>query len=150
MMCLLAAAAQQMSAEGMKTAGDGTTYTLDLLSQTEGSGVEKHVDENYGQVIYILSANDTIAAGDKFVMEDNVSVLFDDNVTFVIEGEADFGLENGATFDSAFAGTALVRPVGIMMKNEQSQTLFRNCTFNYVGLRNMSAKGLKVDNCAFN
>ena len=150
MMCLLAAAAQQMSAEGMKTAGDGTTYTLDLLSQTEGSGVEKHVDENYGQVIYILSANDTIAAGDKFVMEDNVSVLFDDNVTFVIEGEADFGLENGATFDSAFEGTALVRPVGIMMKNEQSQTLFRNCTFNYVGLRNMSAKGLKVDNCAFN
>ena len=85
MMCLLAAAAQQMSAEGMKTAGDGTTYTLDLLSQTEGSGVEKHVDENYGQVIYILSANDTIAAGDKFVMEDNVSVLFGDNAVIILD-----------------------------------------------------------------
>ena len=150
MMCLLAVASQQMSAEGIKTAGDGKTYTLDLLSQMEGSGVEKYVDENNGEVVYIMSANDTIATGDKFVMDDNVSLLFGDNVTFVIEGEADFQLKNGATFDNAFVGAEVVRPVGIMMKNEQSQTVFRNCTFNFVGLRNMSAKGLKVDNCAFN
>ena len=149
MICLLAAGAQQLSAEGIKTAGNGKTYTLDLLSQMENAGVVKYVDEDYGEVIYILTANDTIAAGDKFVMEDNVTVQFDDKVTFVIEGEADFQLENGATFDSAFESAELVSPVGIVMKNEQNQTVFRNCTFNHVGLRNMSAKGLKVDRCTF-
>ena len=149
MICLLAAAVQQASAEGIKTAGDGKTYTLDLLSQMENTGVDKYVDEDDGEVIYTLLANDTIAAGDRFVMEDNVTVLFDDNVTFVIEGEADFRLTKGATFDSAFDDADYVSPVGIVMKNEQSQTVFQNCTFYYVGLRNMSAKGLKVDNCAF-
>lgn len=149
MICLLAAAVQQASAEGIKTAGDGKTYTLDLLSQMENTGVDKYVDEDDGEVFYTLLANDTIAAGDRFVMEDNVTVLFDDNVTFVIEGEADFQLTKGATFDSAFDDADYVSPVGIVMKNEQSQTVFQNCTFYYVGLRNMSAKGLKVDNCAF-
>ena len=142
MICLLAAAVQQASAEGIKTAGDGKTYTLDLLSQMENTGVDKYVDEDDGEVIYTLLANDTIAVGDRFVMEDNVTVLFDDNVTFVIEGEADFQLTKGDDAD-------YVSPVGIVMKNEQSQTVFQNCTFYYVGLRNMSAKGLKVDNCAF-
>ncbi len=146
---LLLIAVQQMSAEGIKTAGNGKTYTLDLLSQMEDTGVDKYVDEDDGEVIYTLFANDTIAAGDRFVMEDNVTVLFDDNVTFVIEGEADFLLAKGSTFDSAFDGAEYVSPVGILMKNEQSQTVFQNCTFYYVGLRNMSTRGLRVDNCAF-
>ena len=46
MICLLAAAVQQASAEGIKTAGDGKTYTLDLLSQMENTGVDKSVDED--------------------------------------------------------------------------------------------------------
>ena len=146
---LLLIAVQQMSAEGIKTAGNGKTYTLDLLSQMEDTGVDKYVDEDDGEVIYTLFANDTIAAGDRFVMEDEVTVLFDDNVTFVIEGEADFLLAKGSTFDSAFDGAEYVSPVGILMKNEQSQTVFQNCTFYYVGLRNMSTRGLRVDNCAF-
>ena len=149
MTCLLAVSATQLSAEGIKTAGDGTTYTLDLLSQMENTSVDKYVDEDDGEIIYTLFANDTIAAGDRFVMEDNVTVLFDDKVTFVIEGEADFQLTEGSTFDSAFDDYEGVSPVGIVMQNEQSQTVFRNCTFYYVGLRNMSTKGLKVDNCAF-
>lgn len=149
MICLLATAVEQMSAEGIKTAGDGNTYTLDMLSQMENTGVDKYVDEDDGEIIYTLFANDTIAVSDRFVMEDNVTVLFDDNVTFVIEGEADFQLTKGAIFDSAFDDADYVSPVGIVMKNEQSQTVFQNCTFYYVGLRNMSAKGLKVDKCAF-
>ena len=87
MMLVLAAACQTLSAEGLKTAGDGTTYTLDMLSTMAGSGVEKWVDDEDGEVFYTLLANDTIAAGDKFVMEDNVTVLFDDDVVFVIEGD---------------------------------------------------------------
>ena len=146
---LLLIAVQQMSAEGIKTAGNGKTYTLDLLSQMEDTGVDKYVDEDDGEIIYTLFANDTIAVSDRFVMEDNVTVLFDDNVTFVIEGEADFLLAKGSTFDSAFDGAEYVSPVGILMKNEQSQTVFQNCTFYYVGLRNMSTRGLRVDNCAF-
>ncbi|MCR4957263.1 MAG: right-handed parallel beta-helix repeat-containing protein [Prevotella sp.] len=149
MLCLLAAVAQQMSAEEIKTAGNGKTYTLDLLSQMESDAVEKYVDEDDGEVIYTLYDNVTIAAGDKFEMEDEVTVLFDDKVTFTIEGEADFQLAKGSVFDSAFDSYDGVAPVGIVMSNEKSQTMFQNCAFYYVGLRNMSKKGLKVDNCAF-
>lgn len=149
MMCLLAAATQQISAEGIKTAGDGKNYTLNLLSQIYSDVVDKYVDEDDGEIIYSLYEDVTIAAGDSFTMEDDVTVLFDDKVTLTIEGEADFHLTKGSTFDSAYDDYDGVEPVGIVMNNEQSQTLFQNCTFYYVGLRNMSTKGLKVDNCAF-
>ncbi|MBR2234911.1 MAG: hypothetical protein IJ892_07645 [Prevotella sp.] len=149
MMLVLAAACQTLSAEGLKTAGDGTIYTLDMLSTMAGSGVEKWVDDEDGEVFYTLLANDTIAAGDKFVMEDDVSVLFDDDVLFVIEGDADFKLEKGSIFDSAYDDADYVKPVGIKVTSEETQVEFQHCIFYYVGLRGASSKGLKVTDCSF-
>lgn len=149
MMLLLATVCQQLSAEGLKTAGDGTTYTLDMLAAMDGSGVEKWVDDEDGEVTYMMLANDTIAAGDKFVMEDDVTVMFDDDVVFVIEGDADFKLEQGSIFDSAYDDADYVKPVGIKVMSEEAQVEFQNCTFYFVGLRGMSSKGLKVTDCHF-
>ncbi len=147
-MALLLASALQASAQGMKTAGNGTVYTLDMLSQIEGMQIDKYVDEDDGEIIYSIYATDTIAAGDKFVMDDGVSLLFDDHVALVIEGEADFRLSTGSTFDSAFDDADYVSPIGIIIANN-SVTEFSNCTFYYVGLRGMSDKGMKLTNCNF-
>ncbi len=145
----LLACCLQLNAEGVKTAGDGTTYNLEKLSAMENTGVEKWVDDDNGEVTYMLLANDTIAAGDRFVMDDGVIVMFDDEVTLVIEGEADFQLEKGSTFDSAFDDAGYVSPVGIKIGNEVSQTVVENCHFNFVGLRCTSSKGMKVRHSAF-
>ncbi len=137
------------NAEGIKTAGDGTTYTLDLLSQMENTGVEKWVDDETGEVTYMLLANDTIAEGDKFVMDDDVEVMFDDNVQLLIRGEADFNLVSGATFESAYDDADYVKPVGIRIENELTQTAFSKCFFYTVGLRCASTKGMTLNNCGF-
>ena len=143
---LMLAACQQLSAEGFKTTGDGKTYSLQLLSTMEGTGVEMTSDDS--KVCYTLSNDVTIAEGDKFVMDDGVTVLFDDGVTLTVEGEADFELEEGSTFDSA-SHSDETSPVGVRIGNEESQTTVENCTFRYVGLRCTSSKGLQVSKCAF-
>ena len=138
---LMLAACQQLSAEGFKTTGDGKTYSLQLLSAMEGTGVKMTSDDS--KVYYTLSNDVTIAEGDKFVMDDGVTVLFDDGVTLTVEGEADFELEEGSTFDSA-SHSDETSPVGVRIGNEESQTTVENCTFRYVGLRCTSSKGLQV------
>ena len=94
------------------TAGNGTTYSLSTLSQTDGSDVLRFDDGD--EIIYMIMGTVTIAKGDRFVMDDGVTVQFDDNASLVIEGEADFRLTKGSTFDSAFDGGGDVRPVGQM------------------------------------
>lgn len=148
-MTLLFAALVPAAASAYKTAGDGTTYTLEKLAQTAGTEIEKYVDEDDGEVIYSIYASDTIAAGDRFVMDDGVTLLFDDNVALVIEGEADFRLQQGSVFDSAFDDADYVSPVGIVIAGSQSSTAFANCQFYRVGLKSASAKGISVSDCAF-
>lgn len=144
-------------ASAYKTPGNGTTYTLQRLSEDGTSGVSKRHIEG-AETAFLLSQNDTIAAGDHFVMDDGVTVLFDDQVTLVIEGEADFRLEKGSMFDSAFDGSETdplsgqhveATPCGIVIDNEQSQTAFARCTFYYVGLRCTTSKGMTLDGCTF-
>lgn len=145
------------TASAYKTPGNGTTYTLQRLSEDGASGVAKQNAEG-SETTFILTQNDTITAGDRFVMDDGVLVQFDDGVTLVVEGEADFRLTKGSTFDSAFDGTETdplsglpieATPYGIVVSNEQSQTIFTQCTFRCVGLRCTSSKGMALDSCNF-
>lgn len=129
------------------TAGNGTTYSLDRLSQIDDSDVLRFDDGD--KTTYMITGTVTIAQGDRFVMDDGVCVQFDDNATLVINGEADFRLTEGSTFDSAFDGGGDVRPVGIQVANPKGVTVFTNCTFYYVGLKNLSAQGMRLSHCAF-
>lgn len=127
-----------------KTPGNGSAYSFARLSETAGSGVEKAVYD--GTAYYILTANDTISEGDTFVLDSDVSVLFADDVKFVIEGEADLR-STSATFDSEFTDGA--QGVGIYVENRKGVTPVENCTFNTVGLRNLSAYGMDLRTCTF-
>lgn len=146
---MLAAMIGNIRAFGFKTAGNGTTYTLDKLSAMEDANIYKYVDEDDGEIIYQIYENDTIAIGDRFVMEDGVTLQFDDQVTLVIEGDADFRLQQGSTFDSAFDDADYATPIGIYVTGGSSQTEFVNCTFYYVGLRCSSPQGMKLSRCNF-
>ena len=149
LMILLAALCRNVAAVGFKTAGDGTVYSLDKLSKIEASNVYKYVDEDNGGIIYVMYDNDTIAAGDSFVMDDGVTLQFDDEVTLVIEGRADFRLEKGSVFDSAYDASADVSPMGVNIAGCESQTEFVNCCFYFVGLKCTSPYGLSLRNCSF-
>jgi len=129
------------------TSGNGNTYTLDILSENDDSGVIRFDDGD--DVMYMISGTVTIAKGDRFVMDDGVRVEFDDKATLVIEGEADFRLTKGSTFDSASDNNDEVRPVGIQVTNTKGVTPFANCTFYQVGLRNGSTQGMTLSHCAF-
>ena len=128
------------------TAGNGTTYNLEKLSQLDDSDVLRFDD--WGKVTYMIVGTVTIAEGDRFVMDDDVLVQFDDNATLVVNGEADFRLAKGSTFDSAFDDNNAT-PIGIQIANTKGITEFTNCTFYYVGLRNGSPCGMNLSHCAF-
>lgn len=138
-----------VNASAFKTAGDGTTYSLQKLSEIEEANIYRYVDEDDGEVIYQIYETDTIAAGDRFVMEDGVTVQFDDDVALVIEGEADFRLAKGSTFNSAFEDADYARPVGIYVNSTQDEVAFENCLFYYVGLRAAAVKSVSLKHCAF-
>ena len=120
---LLLGGCLQAGAEEFKTGGDGTTYSLQVLAAMEESGVKVVNDDS--KVCYLISSDVTIAEGDRFVMDDGVTVLFDDGVTLTVEGAADFQLKEGSTFDSASAGGE-TSPVGVKIGNEESQTVVEN------------------------
>ena len=120
----------QMKADGVKTAGDGTTYSFEKLSQTAGSCVTKEGD------IYIVTGCDTISAGDHFKIDEGVEVRFGDDGELLLQGTADL--------QAATARTLLTRSgesetcFGITVQNEESVTLVSGLDFQYVGLRNYS------------
>lgn len=124
------------------TAGDGKTYTLKTLSETEGSGVTL-MDGN----TYIMGSDVTISEGDKFTMDDGVTVQFDKDVTLTIEGEADFLLTEGSVFDSAFDS---IETLGAAIRiKSKTPTEVQHCTFSYVGLELMAEGATNVRHCQF-
>ena len=131
----------QMKADGVKTAGDGTTYSFEKLSQTAGSCVTKEGD------IYIVTGCDTISAGDHFKIDEGVEVRFGDDGELLLQGTADL--------QAATARTLLTRSgesetcFGITVQNEESMTPVSGLDFQYVGLRNYSGKGMEVSDCTF-
>lgn len=130
------------------TTGNGTTYSISQLANTEGTYIIVYEAEDTPDYMptYVLTQDITIADGDKFVMDDGIVVLFNKDVMLTIEGEADFRLTKGSVFDSVFGGETVGS--GIRIKSKTT-TEFENCTFCYVGLKVMAEGATNVRHCNF-
>lgn len=128
-------------AEDFKTAGNGTVWTMTMLAGQTESGVTKTGDDTF-----TMTDNVEIADGDKFVIEDGITVLMADGAKLTISGEADFRANKRVRFTAA---DETAQPYGIFMDNDRSVTYFENIDFEYAGLKNFGAYGLEADNCTF-
>lgn len=128
-------------ADGYKTAGDGTTYSFETLSQIEGSGVSKEGN------VYTITQSDTIAPGDAFKMDEGVTVKFADAAELIIQGAADLKVLNGKTILTRDGEAKSC--YGLDVQNETAVTEVSNIDFEYVGLRNYSTIGMNISNCHF-
>lgn len=125
-----------------KTAGDGTAYSLESLSQIEGSGVVKDGS------VFTLSDDVTVAEGDIFNVDAGATIKMATGITLRIEGTANFEApENQRVLITRADETA--EPKGVYVQPETEGTAFKNIDFEYAALRSYGSKGLTVDNCTF-
>lgn len=147
-----------------KTAGDGTEYTFEMLSQIEGTGVSK-TDDN----TYVVMETDTIAEGDSFIFQDEplrYVVRFGDGVGLRIEGDADFGFPifvveyGGWSIGARLERLKTItftrneetdRPTGIVLacKDVSKENCVNGINFEYVGLQIETKAFVQVQECWF-
>ena len=133
----LAAAA---NAQDFTTQGDGTTYTLESLSQIAESGVTKDGP------VYIMSSNVTIVQGDRFELTGGLTLKLGDGVMLRIEGTADLSVEERTLITR---NTETDKPKGIGFHvDAPGSTTVKNVDFEYCGLRDGIAE-ISIDNCTF-
>lgn len=132
--------AQSVWAEEYKTAGDGMEYSFSMLAQLAGTGVEQQGDD------YVVSQNLTIAEGDRFRLDDGVTIRFAQNVRLTIEGEADFQQTVGTTFTRATDVDVIGASIRIQTTDDIN---IKKCMFYYVGLELMGDGGVNVQDCNF-
>ena len=128
-------------AEDFKTPGDGTVWTMTMLSETVASGVTKSGDKTFA-----MSDNVEISENDRFKIEDGITILMGDNVRLTITGEADFQAKERVLLTSVDDTS---KPYGIFIDNDKSVTYFKNIDFEHAGLKNFGTYGLEADNCTF-
>lgn len=133
----LAAAA---NAQDFTTQGDGTTYTLESLSQIAESGVTKDGSA------YTMPSNVTIAQGDRFELTGGLTLKLGDGVLLRIEGTADLSVEERALITR---NAEADKPKGIgFYVDDPGSTTVKNVDFEYCGLRDGIAE-ISIDNCTF-
>ncbi len=138
---LLAGCAVNAYAE-YATLGDGTTYTLNSLSQIEGAGVAKD------GMVYTLSDDITIKPGDTFKIEGGATVKMATGITLRVEGLADFvAPEDGRVLITRADEEA--EPKGVNVSCDIPGSAFKNIDFEYASLRSFGDYGFDVDNCTF-
>lgn len=121
------------------TNGDGTVYSFEKLSTISGSGVTKDGS------MYVLEGTCTIAQGDRFEIDNEVTVAFDEESELIIEGECNL-CASTATKLTRWGNAQNCR--GIMVKGgKDTCTDAANLTFEYVGLR--CASDMNVRSCHF-
>ena len=127
------------------TAGDGTRYTLQKLSEIEESGVEKADNGESGE--FLLTQTVTIAAGDQFQLdEDATAIRFSSGVALTIQGTADFQSSDETTM---LADDDDESAIGISIENTTEPITLSNIRFERVGLRALDAAELYIQNCTF-
>lgn len=129
-------------AEDYTTAGDGTTWTMTKLSETEGSGVTKD------GTTFTMANNVLVAKGDAFQIEGGITVQLAKGVSLEIEGSAMMVAPADQRVLITRSAEGVV-PGLFYMRNDEEVTTFRNIDFEYVGLKNFAEKGLVVDSCTF-
>ena len=142
LLILSLALAQSAAFAQYTTSGDGTSYTIASLSGVPDAGIISYEQEEGMPLLYELFADLTIAAGDKFVMDDDIMLLMAEGVSLTIEGEADFTLQNGSTI-VGLEGQASVRI------NSAAAVNFEQVLFSVVGLELMGKGGVTVSDCSF-
>ena len=131
-----------LNAADYVTAGDGTTYTLTSLGKIADSGVSQAGNT------FTLSNNVVIAHGDKFEMEDGVTVKLADAVQLKIEGTANLDVDESVTITRA---SETATPLGVYYFNDENKEpiTVRNINFEYAGLSYWVATDVTIDHCSF-
>jgi len=124
------------------TKGDGTTYDIESLAAIAEAGIVGHNEPHGGQPYYELHQSITIAAGDKFVMDDGVTLTFAPGTSLTVAGEGDFHLSEGSTL-KAPEGQASVSI------ESTTRTPFDHCHFEGVGLEVRGEGGVEVCRSSF-
>ena len=138
---LLAGCASTAYAEYI-TMGDGTVYTLESLSQIEGSGVAKD------GMVFTMTDDVTVAEGDAFNVDAGATIKMADGITLRIEGTANFDVPADKRVLITRAGEA-DEPKGVYVQPVADGTAFKNIDFEYAALRSFGEAGLVIDNCTF-
>ena len=129
-----------VKAQDFTTQGNGTTYTLESLSQIAESGVTKDGP------VYIMPSNVTIAQGDRFELDEGATLKLGDGVLLRIEGTADLSVEERALITR---NAEADKPKGIgFYVDDPGSTTVKNVDFEYCGLRDGIAE-ISIDNCTF-
>ena len=135
-------ASLQMLAQGFKTYGDGSTWTLTRLSETEGSGV---IASNDG-ALFTMTTDVTIAAEDVFTLETQKEVRMADGVRLEILGPC--SLDAGDFTTSFYPLDNEAQPYGLWVEGTDRVTV-RNVSFEGVGLSGHVAGGMDIVDCLF-
>ena len=125
--------------EGVKTLGDGTTWTISKLAVTEGSGVSKN------GTTFTMANTVVVAEGDYFQMEGGITVQLAAGVSLEIEGDAMMDPQERSTFTRVDDNI----PGIVYLKGGNSIISVENIDFEYVGLKYYATKGLNVNDCSF-
>lgn len=127
-------------ADDYVTAGNGTEWTMTRLAATEGTGVTAEGS------VFTMTTTVVVARGDRFVIEDGITVKMAKDVSLEVEGTASLDAQERVLFTRSDKDVA---PNCVYIKSDDAVTTVRNIDFEYAGLRNFGSKGLIVDNCTF-
>ena len=140
---VMASVAMTVSAESFTTSGDGTNYTMQVLSETTGSGVTLESDG-----IYVLDGDITIAAGDSFTLDNGVTIKMGDNALLTIEGTGNFDC---TTLTTITRNTETDEPKGVYINTELTDVTYKftNVRLEYAGLRSFMTASMEIKDCQF-
>lgn len=131
------------SGAGWSSANNGTTYTLESLSAVTESGISR-VDSN----VYLMSADVTIQAQDKFILQGGLELRISGSSQMRIEGACTLGTETART--TITRNTEEDTPKGIYIVYDGNESIkIQNLDFLYASMRNYGATGFDISNCSF-
>ena len=143
-MILMAAIASMTVVDAMaddySTAGNGTTWTLTRLADTDGTGVTREGN------VFTLSNTVVVADGDHFELEGGITIQLEKGVSLEVDGSASMAPAERTLVTRSGDG---VVPGIVYLRCENNLTFVKNVDFEYAGLKYYGSKGLCVDNCTF-
>ncbi|MCR4852699.1 MAG: right-handed parallel beta-helix repeat-containing protein [Prevotella sp.] len=132
----------EMMSQSFKTDGDGSTWTLTRLSQTEGSGVSVSDDG----LVFTMLGDVTIAAEDVFNLESYKEVRMGDGVRLEILGAC--SLDAGDFTTSFYPIDDQAQPYGLWVEGVDKVTV-HNVSFEGAGLSCHVQGGMDITDCLF-
>lgn len=135
--------APALFAASWESANNGTTYTLQSLSEISESGVSK-VSGN----VYRVSNDITIMAGDKFVLDGGLELRMAGESLLRINGFSSLGAADARTLITRDSEESTPQGIYIVYEGEEP-VVIRNLDFEYASLRNYGSVGFNMSDCSF-